>query len=288
MVQSEKPSAPQPPSRTSGTGELGLQPAGDATPFLRVEDLHKSIGDQEILRGTTVDIRRSETLVLIGRSGEGKSVFLKHLLGLMKPDRGRILFDGKDLCCLRERALGPIRRKIGILFQNGALFDSLTVAGNVAFPLRESGETNHKVIDEKVHHALDLVELAGHKEKMPINLSGGMRKRVALARAIISEPECILYDEPTAGLDPVVSDQINHLIRRLQHNLSVTSVVVTHDMKSAYHIADRIAYLREGQVYFLGSVEEIQNSDDELIQDFIEGRARHDDGTLLSDEPHRV
>ena len=212
-------------------------------------------------------------MVVIGASGEGKSVFLKHLIGLMRPTSGNIFVDGTDITLLSERALGATRRKVGILFQNGALFDSMNVAANVAFPLRETGVRNENEIASRVHQSLDVVELAAHKEKMPVDLSGGMKKRVALARAVVSKPKCILYDEPTAGLDPVVSDSINHLIRRLQKRFKVTSIVVTHDMKSVFHIADRVAYLRGGIIYFLGTPTELKNSPDPVIQDFIEGRS---------------
>jgi len=258
-----------------GAGEMTRQgqDCGSGELFLKVEGLYKAIGEQEILRGVDLEVKQGETMVLIGRSGEGKSVFLKHLLGLMRPDAGRILVEGKNLCSLAERELGELRRKVGILFQNGALFDSMTVGENVGFPLWENGERDGAAIARRVYESLDLVELAEHKDKMPINLSGGMRKRVALARAIISRPQCILYDEPTAGLDPVVSDSINQLIRRLQKTLCVTSVVVTHDMKSVFHIADRIAYLRGGQVYFLGGRDELKSSRDPIIQAFVEGDA---------------
>ncbi|HRJ72869.1 MAG TPA: ATP-binding cassette domain-containing protein, partial [Terrimicrobiaceae bacterium] len=197
-------------------------------PLIAVRDLVQKIGPQEILRGFSLDVFRGETLVLLGKSGGGKSVFLRHLIGLMKPISGSIAFEGRDIAALNERELEPVRRKIGMLFQDGALFDSMTVFDNVAFPLREHGERDEKVIREKVHDSLDMVNMGGHEKKMPVNLSGGMRKRVALARAIISPPQVILYDEPTAGLDPIVSDSINRLIRRLQKQLAVTSIVVTH------------------------------------------------------------
>ena len=189
---------------------------------------------------------------------------------------------------LGERQLGPIRRKVGILFQHGALFDSMSVEENVAFPLRESGLRDQKAIADKVAEALEVVELGGQQRKMPVNLSGGMKKRVALARAVVSRPRCILYDEPTAGLDPVVSDSINLLIRRLQKRFAVTSLVVTHDMKSAFDIADRIAYLKHGRIYFEGTSAELQASPDPDIQDFIAGRSRaqglDDEGTQFLTE----
>ena len=255
---------------------------GSKKPFIEVIDLHKQIGAQEIHRGITLTIYRGETLVLLGASGEGKSVFLKQLLGLMCPTSGSILIDGRDIAHLKERELAPVRRKMGILFQNGALFDSFNVAENVAFPLRENGVKDQALLRERVHECLEAVGLAEHLHKMPDNLSGGMRKRVALARAMITNPECLLYDEPTAGLDPIVSDSINKLIRTVQRNYHVTSIVVTHDMKSAYHIADRIAYMRQGKIYFIGTPEAFRQKaadGDMAIDDFIEGRSRENGTT---------
>lgn len=242
-------------------------------PLIQVRDLVQRIGGQEILRGLSIDVMPGETLVLLGKSGGGKSVFLRHLIGLMRPVSGSILFEGDEITHLTERQLEPIRKKIGMLFQDGALFDSMNVFDNVAFPLRESGERNPKTIREKVAESLAMVNMTGHDHKMPVNLSGGMRKRVALARAIISPPDVILYDEPTAGLDPIVSDSINKLIRHLQRELHVTSVVVTHDMVSCHHIADRVALLNEGRIYFLGSLEDLGTTTDPVIRDFVDGRS---------------
>lgn len=245
--------------------------------FIEVRDLRQTIGTQEILRGVNIDIPRGETLVLLGQSGGGKSVFLRHLIGLMRPLSGSIKIEGEEIARLDERQLEPVRRKIGMLFQDGALFDSMTVYENVAFPLRERGERDEKIIREKVAHALELVSLQGQEKKMPVNLSGGMRKRASLARAIISEPSCILYDEPTAGLDPIVSDTINRLIRRLQSQLRVTSIVVTHDMISTDHIADRVALLREGRIHFNGTLNQLHSSSDPVVTDFIQGRSHEID-----------
>ncbi|MEY2505087.1 MAG: phospholipid/cholesterol/gamma-HCH transport system ATP-binding protein [Verrucomicrobiota bacterium] len=245
----------------------------NSSPMIAVRGLRKRIGGQEILLGIDLTVAKGETLVIIGRSGGGKSVLLKHLIGLMQPDAGEIWIDGQNIIGLGERKLAPIRTKIGILFQGGALFDSMTVEENIAFPLREAGERNPKIIGEKVREILEVIELEGEQKKMPVNLSGGMKKRVGLARSIVRRPSCILYDEPTAGLDPVVSDSINQLIRRLQKRFQVTSIVVTHDMKSAFHIADHIAYLHEGRIYFYGTPQELQNSQDPLIQDFLLGRS---------------
>lgn len=249
----------------------------EAEPLIAVRDLVQKIGQQEILRGFSLDIFQGETLVLLGKSGGGKSVFLRHLIGLMKPVSGQIIFEGRDITLLDERELAPVRRKIGMLFQDGALFDSLNVYDNVAFPLREHGEKNETLVRDKVQEALELVNMGGHDKKMPVNLSGGMRKRVALARAIISPPQVVLYDEPTAGLDPIVSDSINRLIRRLQKQLSVTSIVVTHDMTSCNRIADRVALLNEGRRYFYGTLDDLRETRDQIVRDFVDGRSEDDE-----------
>ncbi len=241
--------------------------------MIAVRSLVKKIGDQEILRGVDLEIPNGETVAIIGRSGGGKSVLLKHLVGLMQPDAGEIWIEGQNIIGLNERQLGAIRQKIGILFQGAALFDSMTVQENIAFPLREAGERNPKVLRAKVREMLEVVELEGHEEKMPESLSGGMKKRVGLARSIIRRPKCVLYDEPTSGLDPVVSDSINRLIRRLQERLGMTSVVVTHDMKSAFDVANHIAYLHEGRIYFYGTPIQLEQTSDPLLQDFMLGRS---------------
>jgi len=243
------------------------------SPLIRIRNLHKRLGRQHVLRGFDLDVTAGETLVVLGRSGGGKSVLLKHIIGLMKPTSGEVFVEGENITGLSERKLAAIRKKIAILFQSAALFDSMNVAENISFPLVEAGEINPRVLEQKVAEALEMVDLAGEQKKMPENLSGGMRKRVGLARAIVGKPECILYDEPTTGLDPIVADSINRLIRRLQKRLGVTSIVVTHDMKSAFHVADQVAYLHEGRVYFKGTPDELRASDDPLIQDFIEGRS---------------
>ncbi|MCX6970255.1 MAG: ATP-binding cassette domain-containing protein [Verrucomicrobia bacterium] len=242
-------------------------------PLIHVQDLVQRIGSQDILRGLTLDLFPGETLVLLGKSGGGKSVFLRHLIGLMPPVSGSIVFEGQEITKLGERELESVRRKIGMLFQDGALFDSMNVFDNVAFPLRERGERNPAVVREKVAQSLAMVNMAGHDQKMPVNLSGGMRKRVALARAIISPPDVILYDEPTAGLDPIVSDSINRLIRRLQREIRVTSLVVTHDLISCNHIADRVALLDGGRIHFLGTLSELRETRDPVVRDFVDGRS---------------
>jgi phospholipid/cholesterol/gamma-HCH transport system ATP-binding protein len=261
----------------SGTAR---EPREDGSPInssmVTVRSLVKRIGAQEILRGVDLDVGHGETLAIIGRSGGGKSVLLKHLVGLMRPNAGEIWIEGQNIIKMTERQLAIIRQKVGILFQGAALFDSLSVEENIAFPLHEAGERDPKAIREKVRQMLEVMELEGEESKMPVNLSGGMKKRVGLARAIVRRPSCILYDEPTSGLDPVVSDSINRLIRRLQERFQVTSVVVTHDMKSAFHVADHVVYLHDGRIYFNGTPEELQKSSDPLLQDFLLGRSEEE------------
>jgi phospholipid/cholesterol/gamma-HCH transport system ATP-binding protein len=245
--------------------------------MIAVRQLHKRLGSKDVLRGIDLDVARGETCVVIGPSGCGKSVLLKHVIGLMKPTSGEVLVDGENIVDLPERRLGPIRKKIGVLFQSAALFDSMNVAENIAFPLHEAGMKDPGLIREKVAEALAMVNLSGEEEKMPEDLSGGMRKRVGLARSIVFRPACILYDEPTTGLDPIASDSINHLIRRLQEKLQVTSVVVTHDMKTAFHTADHIAFMHQGRIYFYGQSDELRRTDDVILKNFIEGRSGEGD-----------
>ena len=245
--------------------------------MISVRDLRKKIDDEEILRGVALDVAVGETLVIIGRSGGGKSVLLKNLIGLMRPERGEIWIAGQNIIGMSERQLGSVRQKVGILFQSGALFDSMTVEDNIAFPLIEAGMRSPNAIRARVNEVLEVVELEGENAKMPESLSGGMRKRVGLARAIIRQPSCVLYDEPTSGLDPVVSDNINRLIRRLQHRFGMTSIVVTHDMKSATQVGDHIAYLHEGRIYFYGTPDELTRCQDPIIQDFLQGRSESTD-----------
>lgn len=241
--------------------------------FIRVTGLHKQIGEQRILRGVTLNIRRGSGVAIIGGSGTGKSVFLKLVMGLMPATEGSIVVDGTEISALSERQLGPHRRKMGLLFQDGALFDSLSVEDNVAFPLVEAGWKDKEKIRRKVVETLDAVDLAGDLHKLPSDLSGGMRKRAALARAIVTGPQGVLYDEPTSGLDPVVADSIDHLIRRTQRLRGITSVVVTHDMKCLPVVADEVIYLRDGVVYFSGTPAELMASADPAIRQFVEGRS---------------
>src|SRR5216117_2780134 len=246
---------------------------GNSSPMIRVCSLTKKIGQEEILRGVDLEVRTGETLAIIGRSGGGKSVLLKHLVGLMEPNQGEIWIQGQNIIGMNERQLGAIRKKVGILFQGGALFDSMTVEDNIAFPLREAGERDPRALRSKVWEMLEVMEMEGQQDKMPESLSGGMKKRVGLARSIIRRPSCVLYDEPTSGLDPVVADSINRLIRRLQQRLGVTSVVVTHDMKSAFDVANHISYLHEGRIYFHGTPIQLQQARDPILQDFLLGRS---------------
>ncbi|HUJ71800.1 MAG TPA: ABC transporter ATP-binding protein [Verrucomicrobiae bacterium] len=239
--------------------------------MIQIQDLHKSFNGSEVLRGVDFEIHDGETVVIIGRSGGGKSVLLKHLCGLLQPDTGRVIVDGVDIEPLSERELTPIRKKFGVLFQSAALFDSMTVFDNVAFPLREERKFDEEEIDRRVEHALSIVDLLQAKDKKPAELSGGMRKRAGLARACVAEPKYILYDEPTTGLDPVLADNINNLVLRMRDHFHVTSIAVTHDMTSAYKIADRIAMLHEGRIHAVGTPPEIQATTDPVLRQFIMG-----------------
>jgi phospholipid/cholesterol/gamma-HCH transport system ATP-binding protein len=241
--------------------------------FIEMRGLHKKLGWQNILRGVDLTVQRGETLAIIGPSGEGKTVLMKHVIGLMRPDQGEVIVDGVHVEKLREREFAPVRRKVSMMFQNAALFDFMTVEENIAFPLIESGVRDRQELKDRVQEALEVVDLAEHGKKLPVNLSGGMRKRAGIARAIVGRSQCILYDEPTASLDPVVSDVIDQMILRLQKRYHITSLVVTHDMKSLFKIADRVAMLKEGVIRFLGTPDELRNSTDSVVQDFIEGRS---------------
>ncbi len=241
--------------------------------FIEVRDLHQRFGRQEVLRGVNLEVYRGETLCLLGGSGGGKSVLIKHLCGLMRPWKGSVLVEGEDITNLPERALGPVRRKVSMMFQGGALFDSLTVGQNIAFPLREAGLRDQKEIDLRVSQALEIVRMPGQERKMPADLSGGMRKRVALARAVVEMPACVLYDEPHAGLDPVTSDSINHLIKDLEVDHNITNIVITHELRSVFRIADRVAFMKEGAIYWKGTAEELKSTKDPELASFVEGRA---------------
>jgi phospholipid/cholesterol/gamma-HCH transport system ATP-binding protein len=237
--------------------------------FAFFDEVHKRFDGDDVLRGLTLHIRKGEALVILGGSGTGKTVILKHIVGLLSPDRGRIYINEKDITGYDENQLLTVRRKVGFLFQNSALFDSMSVFDNVAFPLREHTRLLESEIKQKVKEKLKLVGLEGTDWMMPDKLSGGMRKRVALARAIILEPEALLYDEPTTGLDPITTKWVNTLMRNLHERLSITSVIVTHNIQSAMSVADRIAFLYRGRVKFIGTPEEIQDCGDHIVQEFL-------------------
>lgn len=243
--------------------------------FLMIElkGVHKSFGSNHVLRGVDLNIKKGESLVVIGGSGSGKSVILKHIIGLLSPDKGKVFVDSTDLSGLGEDGLNNIRKKFGMLFQSAALFDSMKVWENVGFGLMRHTKMSENDIKETASQKLKLVGLAGVEDLMPSELSGGMRKRVGLARAIAMEPEILLYDEPTTGLDPIMADVIDVLIVEMRERLNVTSVAITHDMKSAYKIADRIAMLYNGVIISSGTPDEIKNTADPVVKQFVEGNA---------------
>lgn len=241
--------------------------------MIEIINLCKNFGTNKVLNNLNLTINTGETTVIIGRSGCGKSVLLKHIIGIMKPDSGQIFIDGKDITKLYAKALNEIRMKFGMLFQGSALFDSLSVWENVGFSMLEhTGETKHDTM-KRVKECLGFVGLGGVEEFKPAELSGGMRKRVGLARSICMKPEIVLYDEPTTGLDPIMADSINNLIRELHDKLKVTSIAVTHDMISAYKIADKIAMLYDGRIIAVGKPDEIKNTKDPIVKQFIYGEA---------------
>jgi phospholipid/cholesterol/gamma-HCH transport system ATP-binding protein len=239
--------------------------------MIEVRDIKKSFGAHKVLDGVTFKVETGETVVIIGRSGCGKSILLKNLIGLIQPDSGDVLIDDESIGRMEERQLLRVRRKFGMLFQSAALFDSLTVAENISFVLRREGKLSDSEIRERVAETLELVDLSGIEAKKPSELSGGMRKRVGLARAIVYKPEILLYDEPTTGLDPVVSDSIDQLILRVCQQLKVTSVVVTHDTRSMRRVGQRILMLVNGRIYADGTPEEIFNSADPIVHRFVNG-----------------
>jgi phospholipid/cholesterol/gamma-HCH transport system ATP-binding protein len=238
---------------------------------IAIRGLRKRLGGREVLAGVDLDIPTGRTVVVMGRSGTGKSVLLKHILGLMHPDAGAIEVDDVPIVGLRGKPLLAVRKRFGLLFQGAALFDSLSVGENVALPLREHTRFTDAEVRARVAERLEWVGLRGVEAMRPASLSGGMRKRVGLARAIAMDPAYILYDEPTTGLDPIMADVINRLIRSLQARIGVTSVVVTHDLGSAYHVGDVLAMLHEGRVVFSGTPEETRATRDPLVRQFIEG-----------------
>ena len=239
--------------------------------MIRIKNLYKSFGDNRVLQGVNLEIEEGKTITIIGGSGCGKSVLLKHMVGLLKPEAGEIEVDGQEITRLGMEELAEVQKKFGMLFQGAALFDSLTVGENIAFGLRMLTDLEEREIKKRVSEKLSLVGLEGIEELMPAELSGGMKKRVALARAIAMNPKYILYDEPSTGLDPIMADVINNLILDLQEKLKITSIAVTHDMVTAYKISDRIAMLYEGQINEIGTPEEIRGTKNSVVRQFISG-----------------
>jgi phospholipid/cholesterol/gamma-HCH transport system ATP-binding protein len=239
--------------------------------MIEVRDLKKSYGSNLVLDGVSFGIEKGESVVIIGRSGGGKSVLLKHVIGLLQPDAGQVLIAGEDITAMNERELIRVRQRFGMLFQGAALFDSLTVAENVGFAFRRERSLTPGELTRRVAEALEMVDLPGTENKKPSELSGGMKKRVGLARAIVYQPEIVLYDEPTTGLDPIVADSIDQLILRVRDRLSVTTVVVTHDMRSARRLGQRILMLHNKKIYVTGTSDEIFRSADPVVKQFIDG-----------------
>ncbi len=244
-------------------------PAISAEKLIHVEDLWKSFGDNHVLKGMTFDVFEGETLVVLGASGCGKSVLLKHIIALLYPDRGRVEFRGRNIFDMRSKELNEVRKNFGMVFQGAALFDSMTVGQNVGLPALEHWGIRGAELDKLVEEKLTLVGLSGIGNLKPSEISGGMKKRVALARAITLDPDVILYDEPTTGLDPIMAEQINELIRDTQKQLGATSIVVTHDLHSACFIGDRVALVDEGRIEFVGTTEELVETDQEAVRNFI-------------------
>lgn len=242
--------------------------------MIEIKNIRRAFDGHQVLDGVNLTINTGETTVIIGRSGCGKSVLLKHIIGLLKPDSGQIIVDGKDVTKMDEKELSAMRLKFGMLFQGAALFDSLTVLENVAFGMIEHTSSNHENITKRVKECLSLVGLKGIERTKPAELSGGMRKRVGLARAICIRPQIMLYDEPTTGVDPIMGDAINDLIVELHNKLKVTSIAVTHDMTSAYKIADRMAMLYNGKIIAVGTPDEIKNTKDPIVKQFITGASK--------------
>jgi len=249
-------------------------------PFIKVRGLHKSFGSNKVLHGVDAEVYRGETLVLLGGSGGGKSVLLKHMIGLLTPDQGEIWVEGNSLAGQTERQVGKVRQKIGMMFQGGALFDSMTVAQNIGFPLIERGMKDIDEVNRRVDEVLEIVKLSGQQSKMPSELSGGMRKRVALARAIVDRPSCVLYDEPHAGLDPITADSIDHLMRHLQRDFGMTNVIITHEMRSVFRVADRVIFMKKGLIYWQGTPSEMKQSEDPELQNFLIGNSGESWGNI--------
>lgn len=241
--------------------------------MIEIQNVYKAFGEKQVLDGVSLTISKGESHIIIGKSGCGKSVLLKLMVGLLQADQGDIRIDGRSTQEVHRRDLYEIRRKVGMLFQNSALFDSMTVAENISLGVREHRMFAEAEIRRRVEEKLEMVNLPGIGDMSPAALSGGMRKRVALARALMMDPAYVLYDEPTTGLDPVMADVINHLILRIKKNLGVTSVVVTHDMASAYTVGDKMSMLHEGKIRFSGTPDQIRRDQDPFIQEFITGNS---------------
>lgn len=240
-----------------------------AKTVIEVRDVWRSFGDHEVLRGVNLSVQDGETMVVLGASGCGKSVLLKHIIGLMKPDRGAIIIEGRDITTMDGRELNELRRSFGMVFQGAALFDSMTIGENVGLPLREHRNMRGAELEDLVEAKLRMVGLAGVSHLRPSEISGGMKKRVALARAIALDPDIILYDEPTTGLDPIMAEQINELIRTLQRKVNATSVVVTHDLHSASFTGDKVALMHSGRIEFVGTIDELRRSDNVAVRTFL-------------------
>jgi phospholipid/cholesterol/gamma-HCH transport system ATP-binding protein len=268
----------------ANTAQTSINAGGDE-PFIQFRSVRKAFGEKVVYSGLNLSVERGSALTIVGGSGVGKSVMLKMLIGLLRPDAGSVRFDGREVTHMSERQLSLLRQRIAMLFQAGALFDSMTVGENVAYGLEEHFRETMSLTERKdrVAWALELVGLPGIEDMDPADLSGGMRKRVALARSIAVQPEVVLYDEPTTGLDPINTARVNHLIMGLQRRLSITSIVVTHDMKSAFTISDHIAMVHGGRIIYQGTTREFQGTTDSRVSDFIEGRApvNEDVETLL-------
>jgi len=248
-----------------------------ANPMISVIGLYKSFGENEVLRGIDLEIGRGESLMLVGGSGAGKSVFIKHLIGLLQPDDGNVVVDGVDLTRASPEAVLELRKRFGMTFQEGALFDSMTVGDNIAFPIRRHTEKSEKEVERRVRECLELVRLPGIEDKMPSELSGGMRRRVGFARAIALEPEILLFDEPTTGLDPINTAAIGTVINQLRTELEVTAVTITHDMGLATRIADRVAILRRGQILLIDTPDRFLESDHWFVRAFLNGEVPEED-----------
>jgi len=240
--------------------------------IIDVRNVYKSFGPKEVHSGLTLAIRKGESITVLGGSGSGKSVLLKEITGLLKPEQGEVIVEGENIVPMDEKDLVSVRKKMGMLFQGAALFDSLTVEENIAYPLRENTDYPEDKIKEVVATNLELVGLPDIQDKMPADLSGGMKKRVGLARAMAMNPKILLYDEPTTGLDPPNISRINQLIRDMQAQFGITGIIITHDVQSAFEVSDRVAFLYHGKIIFTGTVEEAENTDIEILSDFIHGR----------------